>query len=227
MRGFLGGAAALLVAASASSASAAFLSGTGGAQTDAAVAGGTLVDFESIPISTFGSTTVGNLTVSGAGGSGLLDVESAYGGGFNTQGRYLANNGGLTDQFVLDFASAVTAFTFNFGATDIVWNLSVYNGASLIDTVALNPVFGSNGGDYYGYSAAGITRATIATTNPLFQDQVFIDNVTFAGSGAPPVEIDRPVGGVPEPASWALMLTGFGGLGWTLRRRRTLGLPAL
>jgi hypothetical protein len=28
-------------------------------------------------------------------------------------------------------------------------------------------------------------------------------------------------GGVPEPASWALMLTGFGGLGVVLRRRRS------
>ncbi|MGH7017613.1 MAG: PEPxxWA-CTERM sorting domain-containing protein, partial [Caulobacteraceae bacterium] len=25
---------------------------------------------------------------------------------------------------------------------------------------------------------------------------------------------------VPEPATWALMLAGFGGLGWALRRRR-------
>jgi hypothetical protein len=34
------------------------------------------------------------------------------------------------------------------------------------------------------------------------------------------VTFERPVGGVPEPASWALMLVGFGGLGAVLRRRR-------
>ena len=33
-------------------------------------------------------------------------------------------------------------------------------------------------------------------------------------------------GGVPEPASWALMLLGFGGIGATIRRRRATGLPA-
>lgn len=32
--------------------------------------------------------------------------------------------------------------------------------------------------------------------------------------------------GVPEPATWAMMILGFGGVGATLRRRRTLGLAA-
>ena len=33
-------------------------------------------------------------------------------------------------------------------------------------------------------------------------------------------------GGVPEPASWALMLVGFGGLGMAMRRRRAVALAA-
>ncbi len=33
-------------------------------------------------------------------------------------------------------------------------------------------------------------------------------------------------GGVPEPASWALMLVGFGGLGAAMRRRRAVALAA-
>lgn len=220
MRNILGGLAAVLAVASASSASAAFLSGTGGAQTDAAVAGGVTVDFEATPISTFGSTTIGGLTLTGLGGDALLDVENTYGGLYNTSGRYLANNGGATDQIVFDFAGAVTAFTFNMGATDIVWALAVYNGATLIDTVALNPVFGSNAGDYYGYAAAGITRATLSPTHADFHDQFFVDNVSYAGHG---VLIDTGGGGggaVPEPATWALMLLGFGGLGAMLRHRR-------
>jgi hypothetical protein len=28
------------------------------------------------------------------------------------------------------------------------------------------------------------------------------------------------IGGVPEPSTWALMLAGFGGLGWLGLRRR-------
>ena len=33
-------------------------------------------------------------------------------------------------------------------------------------------------------------------------------------------------GGVPEPATWAMMLTGFGGLGALMRRRRALAVAA-
>lgn len=40
-----------------------------------------------------------------------------------------------------------------------------------------------------------------------------IDNVTFDVADA---------GVVPEPATWAMMIAGFGGVGATLRRRRTL-----
>jgi len=35
-----------------------------------------------------------------------------------------------------------------------------------------------------------------------------------------------PVGGVPEPATWGLMITGFGMAGATLRRRRTAAAAA-
>jgi hypothetical protein len=34
-------------------------------------------------------------------------------------------------------------------------------------------------------------------------------------------------GGVPEPASWALMIVGFGGLGAMVRRRKTMALTAV
>ena len=43
---------------------------------------------------------------------------------------------------------------------------------------------------------------------------------TWSATTVNPPPVDPPVSGVPEPAAWALMLVGFGGLGATLRRRR-------
>ena len=41
----------------------------------------------------------------------------------------------------------------------------------------------------------------------------YLDNITLETAG--------PRTTVPEPASWALMIMGFGGMGAMMRRRRT------
>ncbi len=52
-----------------------------------------------------------------------------------------------------------------------------------------------------------------------------LDNITFNGinagccQGAPFLAAITTATAVPEPGAWALMLVGFGGLGWALRRR--------
>ncbi len=62
-----------------------------------------------------------------------------------------------------------------------------------------------------------ITGDAIPTSGGILQFQLTVGDspVTFSSQVYP----DR-TGGVPEPASWALMLTGFGGMGALLRRRR-------
>ena len=45
--------------------------------------------------------------------------------------------------------------------------------------------------------------------------EVGVDNFQIAGAG-----------GIPEPATWAMMLMGFGGLGAMLRRRRAVHAAA-
>ncbi|MGZ3377786.1 MAG: PEPxxWA-CTERM sorting domain-containing protein [Phenylobacterium sp.] len=54
---------------------------------------------------------------------------------------------------------------------------------------------------------AGLGKSVVVGTNTA---NYGFDNVTFNG------------GAVPEPAAWALMLLGFGGMGAALRRRRML-----
>jgi hypothetical protein len=63
-----------------------------------------------------------------------------------------------------------------------------------VDQVA----FTSAGGVNHGYSGAGT--------------QFALDNVTLGAA----------TGGVPEPASWALLITGFGAAGASIRRRKAL-----
>ena len=51
-------------------------------------------------------------------------------------------------------------------------------------------------------------------------------NNSGAGSLGGSITI-RPAVAVPEPATWAMMLLGFGAVGYSIRRRRRTGLPQL
>lgn len=49
-----------------------------------------------------------------------------------------------------------------------------------------------------------------------------VDHIAFGFNGGPSVNFDFAVAGVPEPASWALMIGGFGLVGAVARRRRAV-----
>jgi hypothetical protein len=51
--------------------------------------------------------------------------------------------------------------------------------------------------------------------------QMLVDNFTVNGA-----VLDAPGAGVPEPATWALMILGFGGIGAAVRARRKAPLAA-
>ncbi len=50
--------------------------------------------------------------------------------------------------------------------------------------------------------------------------QTLIVNGRSGGNGSYSGTLSFAMGAVPEPASWAMMIIGFGGIGATLRRRR-------
>ncbi|WP_394763859.1 DUF4394 domain-containing protein [Phenylobacterium sp.] len=56
------------------------------------------------------------------------------------------------------------------------------------------------------------------------QNATFVMNTSGAYDGI--ISVGPTGGAVPEPATWAMMLVGFGGLGAMLRRRRTQGALA-
>ena len=70
---------------------------------------------------------------------------------------------------------------------------------------------------FYGaINNGGISRIVIRNQS----GGIEVDHVQYGIVGAPPSNV------VPEPATWAMMITGFGLAGGMLRRRRTTGLVA-
>lgn len=194
--------AALILAAAAVPAGAAVsITGKGLPITDAALVGGTAVDFENTAYGTYQSLTYGDLTITGQ--VNVVNLSAGY----NTSGTHALDNvnGNTTQTLVLTFANAVSAFALNAGAVSGPWAITA-NGQSVN--------YGGNGSDntksYYGITGVGDFTTATVTFAP--NDYLFLDNFTYKAVGA--------AAAVPEPASWAMMIGGFGMIGATLRSRR-------
>jgi hypothetical protein len=223
----------LAVAFLAGSADAAVVVSAGPANTVGGSTGSNTATFDS---SNFGSYTYetylvnGNgtqtLTYSGTpsgstGGTGALvasgSLANQYSQPTNDSTNYLAVLGGYAE--VLTLNSAATANnTLNFywgtpGATDVV---SFFN----------------NGTQVGSYTGLQFQNAGYNTTNAyavsLTSDVAFNKVVFYAGQNS--FELDNVQFGtpqaasVPEPATWAMMIGGFGLVGMSLRRHRKAGV---
>jgi hypothetical protein len=67
----------------------------------------------------------------------------------------------------------------------------------------------------------GDTSIKLHTLNPSNDDNIFLEVFSVSGVG-----VVHGNGGVPEPATWAMMLMGFFGLGAMMRRRRDATIAA-
>jgi len=95
--------------------------------------------------------------------------------------------------------------------------LKAYNGVNLLGTSSFNAVsaFLPNTVSSFNFAAAGITSIVISTTHDG-------EGFGLGGSGGRGV-----YQGVPEPATWAIMLLGFGAVGGALRMSRRKASAAL
>jgi hypothetical protein len=113
------------------------------------------------------------------------------------------NDGSMTDLGVL-FANAWDRITFSFdsganGTFGLVVNGTNFGTCSICN-------IGASGQNKFIVSGAGITSLAF-TFNP-------------AVSTARQFRVEEVAGAVPEPATWAMMLIGFGAVGFGMRRRR-------
>jgi len=144
---------------------------------------------------------------------GLGDPGSQKGGLFFLEG---------SETFLNYAAGFDTGFSFNYVSYSYAGSVGVYDGlngtGNLLATLALSP----NAGSCPGYSAGfcpfspmGVTFAGIAKSISFagVANQIVFDDVTFGSATPGP-------GDVPEPATWAMFIGGFGAVGGALRSRR-------
>ncbi|MEP6786540.1 MAG: PEPxxWA-CTERM sorting domain-containing protein [Sphingomonadales bacterium] len=176
-------------------------------------ASATVINFDSLANGAVVTNQFAPATFSSIAGSQVLITSQSLGS--STPNFICSGRGGsinCTDPVFVAFASAVTNLSFTAvgdNVSGINGVVSVYNGATLLGTTN---IFGDNvfltpyNVNLASYGA--ITRIEITTTDPA---GLGYDDFTFDVSNN---------GGVPEPATWAMMLAGFGVVGAAMRRRR-------
>jgi hypothetical protein len=134
-----------------------------------------------------------------AGGSNALTFSTA--GGFQS---------GWTPTFQYSVLSHDSDPPPNFFAGPLVLRIQATN-ALTVSSLSGNTVTSLPGGPFNVFAATDLINTTNANTGPV---------------GATLSTITTVTGGIPEPASWALMIMGFGGIGASLRARRRVAAAA-
>lgn len=155
-------------------------------------------------------------------GENGLDVPGAgsVAGQTSTTHSYDAVTRAFTDTFSFELPTGVVGFTLSSigftASSSLSLSTFTFNGTPIDFT---NSPDGTGGISVDAKSGklpvvlGGPQVLTVSGTGG--PDAVFSGTATFASAAA-----------VPEPASWALMILGFGGMGAMIRRRRTAMLAA-
>lgn len=114
-----------------------------------------------------------------------------------------------------DDQGALFDFTFGPLAAGATQTLSIFYGAAPTEALALGAL-GAVGAEVYSFGQASTDRTGGAATTFIFG---------FAGVGG--TALPDPTSAVPEPASWAMMVFGFGAVGGALRRGKKSARKAL
>ena len=117
------------------------------------------------------------------------------------------------------FFEAFVMNLFPSSPPNLTFTVSLDGGAEqVLGTLGVPITTGIWNGLSTSFGSGGATSATLFLRNAqtAFTGNDFaIDDIYLGTSSV----VDPPAGGVPEPATWAMMLLGFGLIGTTLRRR--------
>jgi hypothetical protein len=163
------------------------------------------------------------------GTNGLINAQpfgtAAGTGAYGGAGYYFAVGPGTSTPGLIDLTSIgdIGSISFIWGSVDSYNTLDILDGSmNVLYTIVGNTIFNPANGN-----------RTDPNTNPLVTLNFTlsdVQNVSFLrlSSSQNAFEIDNlRVSGVPEPATWAMMLLGFGGIGLAMRRRRRPALAQL
>jgi hypothetical protein len=199
----------------AGSAQSASINGMGDPLTDPALIGGQQEGFDAIASGLYPMLTLGDVKYTGV--DAPFTVGGDYDGFYNTVGgRSILNDYDMVpSQFRFDFLGTITAFGFNFGASDSNWKLAAFDDlGTLIEEFIINPVLASNAGDYFGISSTSpIAFALLTNLDNDANDFVFIDRFTTN-------LVKGQNEDVPVPAALPLLASGIAGMAAMRRRKK-------
>ena|SRR5581483_6899222 len=146
------------------------------------------------------------------GSPGILRLDNTGSGDGLTDSLSIDTKTGLTDSLSNSIAVGDQILNFSYSGSEMAYYIGLFNGGSAVgcsgDSCFHNTYF-------LFYSSDPLTSGTI-DLNKLFNNRG-ISHVDLFDHGGP----------LPEPATWAMMLLGFGGIGVAMRRRRKPALAQL
>jgi hypothetical protein len=159
-------------------------------------------------------------TIEPAGNHGLNEAQP-----MGSTGNYYAAGPDAGSPGFIDFSSiaAIGSLSFIWGSAD------TYNTLDVMARDGVTVLASFSGSMFNG----GVGCTLCADSNPIVTLTFSgADQTNFGGlrlsSSQNAFEVDNfVVTGVPEPATWALMLLGFGGIGFAMRRSRKPALAQL